>query len=178
MSELFRPGLEVEQPPSLVRFNISRLVEVAPTVEAATKAAVTAVWRRHVNAPTSVNLAFHNIMVLTMPDGTPKLLDASYHKDTDTLSIALGSLQMHHPELPLEMASVLHAGHETRHKVQAFLGNEPPDYDHYHMTGEDYDNSPHEIEGWQSAIDAMTDVYPNTSISFTIGQHTYSNHQT
>lgn len=174
MSEAGRLGLEQRGGLPLVRFNLSKLIEVAPRVEAATRAAVIAVWMRHVNEPTSVNLTFADTITYYLPDGTSKLVDGLYQKDTDTISIALGSLQRHHPELSLEMASVLQAGHEARHKVQAFLGNDPPDFSHY-MTGEDYSNSPHEVEGWQSAVEAMTDIYPGVSVNFTIGQHTYSN---
>jgi hypothetical protein len=175
MSEVLLSGLETEQPLPLVQFNISRLVEVAPVVETATQAAVTAVWKRHIDEPTSVNLIFAETIRLGLPNGGSTLVNAEYDKGTDTIVIALGTLQERHPELPLEAAAVLHAGHETRHKVQTLLGDAPSDSNHLMLEGA-YTDSRHEVEAWQSAVEAYSDVYPGKWISFAVGQHTYSNH--
>jgi hypothetical protein len=171
MSELL-VSAETVQLPS-INFNISRLVEVPPEVEAATQSAIATVWERHVGAPTSVNLVFANSIQLELPNGDSESVNSLYVKHTDTISIALGTLRERHPELPLETACVLHAGHEARHKVQTASGDVPPDSIQQIVDGT-YTNSRHEVEAWQSSLEALIAAYPGQWFSFRVGQYSYS----
>jgi len=160
--------------PADIKINVLRLIEVDPVVQADTEAAIAAVWQRHMNVPASVNLTFAHSIVLKMLDGSVTAVNSFYQWGTDTIMIALGTLQERHRSEPLEHMAVLHAGHEARHKVQVALDNTPPDANAV-IAYDRYTDSQHEVEAWESAIQAFSHVYPEQPVNFQVGSRVYSN---
>lgn len=163
--------------PQGVQFNVAKLVEVDPAIQTLAELAITAVWQHHVTEPTAVNLTFANRIVLEMPDGGTELVNSLYQGDTDTINIALGTLQERHPDTSLGIMTVLHAGHEARRKVQAAISDAPPDSNQGIVDGT-YTDSRHEVEAWESAVQAFSAVYPGELVSFPVGSQIYSNQAT
>ncbi len=157
-----------------VQFDVVKLIEVEPALQSAAESAITAVWRRHMNEPTSVNLSFASAVILQLPNGTTEPVEALYQGDTDTIMIALGTLREHYPEAPLEVVTSLYAAHEARHKVHYAIGDIPPDRNEG-TTSDAYLASRHEVEAWESAMDAFSDIYPYTLIDLSLGSRTYTN---
>ncbi|HSX32521.1 MAG TPA: hypothetical protein VLF43_04605 [Candidatus Saccharimonadales bacterium] len=157
-----------------------RLIEVDPAVEAATKAAVNAVWQRHMDTPTLVNLTFANTVALPMPDGSKKLVDAVYENSSNTILIAVGSFPEKYPDWPPEQMAVLCAGHETRHKIQREIGDIGPSSNELMANGTYYD-SRHEVEAHISAVEAFIDVFPGEDVAFKAdsdgSSHVYANYR-
>lgn len=156
-----------------IQFNVVKLVEVDPVIQGLAETAIAAVWRQHMSEPTSVSLTFADEIQLQMPDGGSEPVNSLYQCDTDTINIAIGTLRERHPEASLGSLVVLHAGHEARHKVQVAMGDIPPDSNQGMQDGS-YVDGRHEIEAWESSIDAFSAVYPNQTISFSVGSRLYS----
>lgn len=157
-----------------IQFNVVKLVEVDSVTQGLAETAITAVWRLHMSGPATVNLRFADRISLELPDGSKESVNALYQRHTDTINIALGTLQERYPKSPLGAMVVLHAGHEARHKVQVAMGDIPPDADRA-ILGGTYMDGRHEIEAWESAVDAFSAVYPGQTVSFPVGSRIYSN---
>jgi hypothetical protein len=180
MFERFSRGKAEYTTSPLVEFNVVKLIEVDPAVEDATKAAINAVWHRHMDTTTSVNITFANTVALPMPDGSEKLIDAVYEDSTNTILIAVGSFAEKYPDWTPEQMSVIVAGHEIRHKIQNEIGDPAQPSNELMASGTYYD-SRHEVEGHMSSVEAFNDVYPGEPISFAADSegsyHVYANFQ-
>lgn len=166
------PHLDVEHAPAM-QFNVARLVEVPPSVEAAAKAAIEDVWSHEAGIPSSVNVVFARRVIQDLDDNSKEQVNACYMPDEDKILIALYTISARHDGSPLEMITALFAAHETQHKVQLYRG-ESPNPAHETMANGAYYNDPHEIDAWDSAFRSFNRLYPGARYSFTIGSRRYS----
>ena len=154
------------------RFNIDARVTPQPSVEPEAMRAIALVWRKYFNRPEAFNVIFASRLVAPGTD-IDTGLSAQYDPDSDELRFALDTMmERFQLGLPMHHTMIITAAHETKHKVQFALGQNPTH--HLSFTSpENYFDDPHEVDATNEALDLFKGIFPNASGGFNWGHRRF-----